>query len=366
MKRERMALPRTGGPSCRLKGNRSGWRSATTTRCSGVARGASRGRHQEGLPQEGDGAPSRPQPPRPEERGALQGGQRGLRRPEGRRRRRRPTTASAMPPSRTARGAGAGAGRGGPDFASAFSDVFDDLFGDFMGGGARRAARPARGARLGPALQPPADARGGLPRQAGDDHRAVERRLRGLPRHRRRGRRRALDLPDLLGARQGAGAAGLLHRRAHLPDLRRPRPDHQEPLPVLRRRRPGAQGPHAQRQHPGRASRPARASGSPARARPGCAAGRRATSTSSSRSSRTRSSSATTRTSTAASRSAMTTAALGGEIDAPTLDGGKTRVKVPAGRAVGQAAAPARQGHAGAARRRARATSTSSSRSRRR
>jgi molecular chaperone DnaJ len=27
----------------------------------------------------------------------------------------------------------------------------------------------------------------------------------------------------------------------------------------------------------------------------------------------------------------MTTAALGGEIDAPTLDGGKTRVKVPAG-----------------------------------
>ena len=27
----------------------------------------------------------------------------------------------------------------------------------------------------------------------------------------------------------------------------------------------------------------------------------------------------------------MTTAVLGGEIDAPTLDGGKTRVKVPAG-----------------------------------
>ena len=60
----------------------------------------------------------------------------------------------------------------------------------------------------------------------------------------------------------------------------------------------------------------------------------------------------------------MTTAALGGEIEAPTLDGGRTRVKVPAGRAVGQAAPPARQGHAGAARRRARATSTSSSRSR--
>jgi len=36
-------------------------------------------------------------------------------------------------------GAGFGGGGGaGPDFASAFSDVFDDLFGDFMGGGAAR------------------------------------------------------------------------------------------------------------------------------------------------------------------------------------------------------------------------------------
>jgi len=46
-----------------------------------------------------------------------------------------------------------GAGfRGGPDFASAFSDVFDDLFGDFMGGGAaagaRRGQRAARGSDL--------------------------------------------------------------------------------------------------------------------------------------------------------------------------------------------------------------------------
>ena len=45
-----------------------------------------------------------------------------------------------------------------------------------MGGGRRRPPRPAGGARLGPALQPPHDAGGGLPRQAGDDHRAVERR----------------------------------------------------------------------------------------------------------------------------------------------------------------------------------------------
>ena len=55
-------------------------------------------------------------------------------------------------------GAGAGAGQRGPrggfhpqgDFASAFSDVFDDLFGDFMGGrgGAGGRQRAARGADL--------------------------------------------------------------------------------------------------------------------------------------------------------------------------------------------------------------------------
>ena len=43
---------------------------------------------------------------------------------------------------------GAGGGAGGPDFASAFSDVFDDLFGDFMGGGRRGQQRSARGSDL--------------------------------------------------------------------------------------------------------------------------------------------------------------------------------------------------------------------------
>lgn len=53
-------------------------------------------------------------------------------------------------------GASAGTGGfrgGGPDFASAFSDVFDDLFGDFMGGGQRGGRgggqqRAARGSDL--------------------------------------------------------------------------------------------------------------------------------------------------------------------------------------------------------------------------
>jgi len=45
-----------------------------------------------------------------------------------------------------AMGAGAG-GRGGADFSAAFSDVFEDLFGDFMGG-RRGQARARRGADL--------------------------------------------------------------------------------------------------------------------------------------------------------------------------------------------------------------------------
>ena len=51
-------------------------------------------------------------------------------------------------------GMGGGGGRGGHpgqgDFASAFSDVFDDLFGDFMGGGSRGGGRQraARGSDL--------------------------------------------------------------------------------------------------------------------------------------------------------------------------------------------------------------------------
>ena len=45
--------------------------------------------------------------------------------------------------------AGGFGGRGNPDFGSAFSDVFDDLFGDFTGRGARGGGqRPARGSDL--------------------------------------------------------------------------------------------------------------------------------------------------------------------------------------------------------------------------
>ena len=49
-------------------------------------------------------------------------------------------------------GGGAGGARGGGDFGSAFSDVFEDLFGDFMGGGGR-GGRQGRAARRGADLR---------------------------------------------------------------------------------------------------------------------------------------------------------------------------------------------------------------------
>ena len=47
-------------------------------------------------------------------------------------------------------GGGAGAGAAGFDFASGFADIFDEMFGDFSGGGGARGGRraPARGADL--------------------------------------------------------------------------------------------------------------------------------------------------------------------------------------------------------------------------
>ncbi|MDE2792955.1 MAG: molecular chaperone DnaJ [Paracoccaceae bacterium] len=45
-------------------------------------------------------------------------------------------------------GGGPGAGAGGADFASAFSNVFEDFFGDFMGGNQTRSRRAMRGSDL--------------------------------------------------------------------------------------------------------------------------------------------------------------------------------------------------------------------------
>ena len=74
--------------------------------------------------------------------------------------------------------------RPAPDFASAFSDVFDDLFGDFMGGGRAARARPAGGARLGPALQPRLTLEEAFHGKQATITVPSSARLRGLPRHR--------------------------------------------------------------------------------------------------------------------------------------------------------------------------------------
>jgi molecular chaperone DnaJ len=62
----------------------------------------------------------------------------------------------------------------------------------------------------------------------------------------------------------------------------------------------------------------------------------------------------------------MTTAALGGEFEVPTIDGGRAKVKVPSRHPDRQAVPPQGQGHAGAALRATSATCTSRSWSRRR
>ena len=189
----------------------------------------------------------------------------------------------------------------GFDFSS-FADVFDDLFGDFMGGGRRAAAAgAARGADLrynltitleeAFARQEGADP-GARPRSPATPAAAPAARPAASPRS-----------APAAAARPGAQPAGLLHRRAHLPDLPGHRPGDQEPVQPVRRQRRAAAREDAGGQHPGRVSRTAPASACPARARPGSAAASRAISTSSSRWRRTACSGARAPTSSAACRS---------------------------------------------------------------
>jgi molecular chaperone DnaJ len=150
-----------------------------------------------------------------------------------------------------ARAGGFGGAQGQGDFASAFSDVFEDLFGDFMGGQQRGggAARASRGSDLRYNLISLEDAYSGLQKQINVPTAVTCGACSG---HRLRRRVGTRDLPHLFGHGQGPRAAGLFHRRAHLPDLFRRRPDRQEPVQDLRRRGPRAEGPRAQRQHPRR------------------------------------------------------------------------------------------------------------------
>ena len=363
---ERMALPACGGAICRLKGTAPDGETRLLRRSGRRARAPPRPTSRRPTARKAmEHHPDRNQH-NPEAEAQLQGGQRGLRRPEG-----RPEEGGLRPlrpcglreRQAAARGFRGGRARAtSPRPSRTCSTTSSAISWAARGGGAAASAR--RAART--CATTCADARGGL--SAASRRRSpcrLERRLRGLQRHRRRGRRRARR-----PARPARAWARCAPSRASSPSSAPARPAAgrgqiiKNPCKACAGAGRVRQGPHAQRQHPRRASRPAPASGWPARARPGCAAGRRAISTSSSRSSDAPDLRARQPEPLLPHPGLMTTAALGGEIEAPTLDGGTTPGQGARGRAVGQAAAPARQGHAGAARRRRRATSTSSSRSR--
>ena len=225
-------------------------------------------------------------------------------------------------------GGGGGFGAGAASGFASFADIFDEFFGDFRGGG-RRSGRE-RGSDLRYNLEVTLEE--AYCRQGGRDRGADERHLRRLRRLRRQARHAAESLPDLRRRRPRQGEPGrLLPYRAHLPRLSRPRRGRVRPLREMLRRRPRQPRRARSPSTSPPASRTARASGLPAKARPGLRGGpagdlyiflsikphaffqrdgadifcRVPVS--------------------------MTTAALGGQFEVPTLDGGRSRVKVPEG-----------------------------------
>ena len=235
------------------------------------------------------------------------------------------TISTATPASRPPRAAAAAAASA----ADAFSDIFGDVFGDIFGGGAPR--RPLAGVpRRGPALRARAGSRSGgvrPPRSRSTWRSSSEcetchgtRRGQGLqPRHLRHLRRRG----------PGARQPGLLPAAADLSAL--PRHRHHRAQSLRHLPRPGTRAPRAQalgesaRRRRHRRSHPPRR----ARARRAATAVRPGTCTSRSRCASTRSSSATASTSRCEVPVSFATAASGGTVDVPTLDGDVT-LKIPA------------------------------------
>ena len=220
------------------------------------------------------------------------------------------------------------AGGFGADFASTFSDIFDDLFG--MGGGRRgRGAGRERGADLRYNMEISLEeAFAGKTAQVRIPT-SVD--LRGLLGHRRQGRH-ASRRP----VRTCGGPGRIRHAQGFF-TLERTCPSCQgrgqvidDPVPVLLRLRPRHARAHAVGQHSGRRRgrhpHPARRRGRGRRAR---RPGRRPLHF------------PLARPHPFFQRDgadlhcrvpiSMVTAALGGEFEVPTIDGGKTRVKVPEG-----------------------------------
>ena len=222
-------------------------------------------------------------------------------------------------------------------FADAFGDIFGDIFGG--GGGGRGRSNVYRGADLRYNLEISLE---GCPRGA-ENHPHPRQEAANLPRQRRQARHPAQDLPHLRRRRPGAHPAGLLLDPADLPEVPRQRPGSSRALHHLRRRRPvkrqktlevkipagiddGMRLRHGGHGRAGRQWRPCRRplrkihiKQHPVFQRDGddlhCEM-----------------------------PISFTTAALGGEIEIPTLDGA-ANIRIPAGNPERQGLPPARQGH---------------------
>jgi curved DNA-binding protein CbpA len=131
---------------------------------------------------------------------------------------------------------GFGGRSAGPRIQRLFRHLFENIFGEFMDG-ARRP--PERRARRGPSLRPRAQPRGSVHRQRGRSPARQQRPVRAVPRPRlpSRAPRRANARPAAAG--QGPRPAGLLRRRADLPQLPRSGRDDHRSVRALPRRRPG-------------------------------------------------------------------------------------------------------------------------------
>jgi molecular chaperone DnaJ len=229
-----------------------------------------------------------------------------------------------------------GGGGGNPDFSDFMSDIFDSFFGDARGGGGGGLAQ-RRGRERG------ADLRYNLEitlEEAFSGKNASIRVPTSIACEVCAGHRREAWL-EIPGARPAAAMAACAPIRASSRSSAPARPAHGRGEiiddPCKNCQGAGRVTRSARcRSTFRRASRTAPGSGLPARARPAFAADRRAISTSSCRSSRTRSSSATAPICSAACRLGLTSAALGGEIEVPTLDGEQARVKVPEGTQTGK------------------------------
>ena len=213
----------------------------------------------------------------------------------------------------------------------------------------RRGAAAAGLSRQRPALRDGDHAGGGRARQGHADPHAELGELRHLPRHAAPSRAPRQDLHHLPRPRAGAACARASSAiQQTCPQLPRHRQDHSRALRHLPRPGPHQEAEDAGSEDPGRhrrrhahplvrqrrAGHQRRPAGRPVHRDPHQAARR--------------SSSATATTCIARCRFRSRTAALGGEIEVPTLQG-KAAIDMPEGTQAGKTVPPARQGHQGRA-----------------